>query len=240
MSSKTIICIHGLGASRASFSPLARTRLASKSVLKAVDLPGFGARCDESVPDDPLSAAAQELADEINAIGSHNVILVGHSLGGAVALVAAKMAKADVFAVASIEGNLIAEDCGLSRRIAMATTVAEREAIRAEAIADAGQSHNTDVRDWASDLSRVSAATLFKYSKQLVDLSDSGELLEQFISDGYRKIYLYGDEYSGHPILNRLGSIPTQYVAGAGHISFIGDAPEANALALSSLLPDPL
>jgi len=184
--------------------------------------------------------AAQEVADEINAIGGHNVILAGHSLGGAVALLAAKMAKAEVFGIASIEGNLIAEDCGLSRRIAMAPSVTEREAIRAEAISDAEHSHNTGVRDWASDLSRVNAATLFKYSKQLVELSDGGELLEQFISDGYRKVYLYGDEYSGHPILTRLGSVPVQYIAGAGHINFIGDAPEANALALSNLLRDPL
>jgi len=236
MLEKTIVCIHGLGASRASFSALMQTALAQKHHLVAVDLPGFGDHCAADVPDNPITNAAEILAYEVEQRGWRDVILVGHSLGGAVALLTASRIKDQVWGVASVEGNLVAEDCGMSRRLATAGTAADSEAIKTHAIHEAERSENAGVRDWARDLSKVSSDTLSKYSKQLVELSDSGELLRQFHADKYRKIYLYGDEYVSHPVLRRLDSIKVEYVAGAGHINFIGDAPQACALAVSKLL----
>jgi pimeloyl-ACP methyl ester carboxylesterase len=236
MTKKTIICIPGLGASKAFFAALGQTHLARQSQLMPIDLPGFGGFWGEGVADDPIAAAADRVAREVAGIGGRDVILVGHSLGGAVAILAAVGAEERVHGVVSIEGNLVAEDCGLSRQFATAAGLIDLERIKADAMQKAADSANAGVRDWARAVGPVFAATLAKYSKELVELSDSEALLRQFRAAEYRKLYLYGEDYLGHPVLGRLQSIPMDYVAGAGHVSFIGDAPEACALAISKLL----
>lgn len=164
------------------------------------------------------------------------MILAGHSLGGAVALQISRIVSNQVWGIASIEGNLIAEDCGMSRRFAAAMTPAECAAIKSKAIYEAERSENPGIRDWARDLSNVSPTTLQMYSKQLVALSDSGELLRQFRAERCRKIYMHGDEYVGHPVLECIGSIHVEHIKGAGHVNFVGDAPQACARALSRIL----
>ncbi|EJZ17344.1 alpha/beta hydrolase [Rhizobium sp. Pop5] len=233
---KTIICIPGLGASKASFTALAETILAEKCHVLAIDLPGFGDHCRDSVPDEPVSMAADMLIPVVERIGCQNVILVGHSLGGAVALLTAKRVKGEVWGVASVEGNLVAEDCGMSRRLANASNIAEGEAIKARAVYDAGRSDNEGVRAWSADLAKISYDTLSKYSKNLVDLSDSEVLLQQFLRDSYRRMYLYGEEYVGHPVVPRLSSVQRVFIPKAGHVNFTGDAPDTCAVAISKLL----
>src|SRR3954447_2845071 len=125
MPEKTIVCIHGLGASKASFSALTQTTLAQIHHLVAVDLPGFGDHCAANVPDNPITSAAELLAHEVEKRGWRDVLLVGHSLGGAVALLTASRVKGRVWDVASVEGNLVAEDCGMSRRLATAASAAD-------------------------------------------------------------------------------------------------------------------
>src|SRR4051794_10519724 len=102
MPEKTIVCIHGLGASKASFSALTQTALAQEHHLVAVDLPGFGALCAADVPNNPITNAAEILAHEVEKRGWQNVILVGHSLGGAVALLTASRVEGQVWGVASV------------------------------------------------------------------------------------------------------------------------------------------
>src|SRR4051812_25922428 len=151
MLEKTIVCIHGLGASRASFSALTQTTLAQTHRILAVDLPGFGDHCATDVPDNPITNAAEILAHELEKRGWRDVILVGHSLGGAVALLTAGRVKGQVWGVASVEGNLVAEDCGMSRRLATAGSAADSEAIKTHTIHEAERSENAGVRDWARD-----------------------------------------------------------------------------------------
>ena len=236
MAEKTIVCIHGLGASKGFFSTLAQTSLAQNNRIIAVDLPGFGDRWTDPVGDLPITSAAEALASEVDKMGCQNVVLVGHSLGGAAALLTATMVSGQVWGLASLEGNLVAEDCGMSRRLAVAANLTECASIKTKAIDEAKHSENPGVRDWARDLSKVSPSTLLSYSRELVALSDGGELLRQFLTGRYRRIYLHGDDYVGHPVLDRLGSIQVEYIKGASHTNLVGDAPEACAQALSQIL----
>ena len=165
MAEKTIVCIHGLGASKAFFSTLARTSLAQNNRIIAMDLPGFGDRWTDPVGDQPITSAAEALASEVDKMGCQNVVLVGHSLGGAAALLTATMVSGQVWGLASLEGNLIAEDCGMSRRLAVAANLTECASMKTKAIDEAKHSENPGVRDWARDLSKVSPSTLLSYSR---------------------------------------------------------------------------
>lgn len=236
MGKKTILCIPGLGSTKEFFSPLSQTDLSHVCNIMAIDLPGFGDRWVDLVPDNPIAAAAEIVAQEVEKIGCRESILVGQSIGGAVALLAARKFGGQIWGIALVEGNLVAEDCGISRRLATAESLADCGTIKADAIAQATISEKSGVRDWARALKKVSPDTLSKYCKELVKLSDSEDLLRQFHADQCRKIYLYGDEYVGHPVLRRLDSIPVEYIRGSGHISFIGDAPQTCASALLKIL----
>jgi len=80
-----LICIHGLGASKASFLPTVAALAESHRVI-AIDLPGFGDS------DKPIGAAynaqyfARSICDLMDALRIHRAHLAGNSMGGRVAL----------------------------------------------------------------------------------------------------------------------------------------------------------
>ena len=82
---ETVLCLHGLGGTKASFLPTVAALSARYRVL-AMDLPGFG----ES--DKPIGAAydaewfARTAFDTLDALGVRDAHLVGNSMGGRVAI----------------------------------------------------------------------------------------------------------------------------------------------------------
>jgi hypothetical protein len=84
-------------------------------------------------------------------------------------------------------------------------------------------------------LAKVSPETLLSYSRHLVDVSDGGVLLQSFKKGNYRKLFLHGDGYRGHVLLEKLGPVPVVYVAGASH-NVMYDAPDASAAAIADVI----
>ena len=80
-----VICIHGLGGTKASFMPTVRGLAESHRVI-AVDLPGFGDS------DKPLTAAydapyfARSVLDLMDALDIEHAHLIGNSMGGRVSI----------------------------------------------------------------------------------------------------------------------------------------------------------
>lgn len=87
MSETTLVFIHGSGDSARCWSELIPlVRWAPERVV-ALDLPGHGARADEPLPAQPtISAYAGLVRATLDARGIRRAIVVGHSLGGAIAL----------------------------------------------------------------------------------------------------------------------------------------------------------
>lgn len=82
-SRQTFVLLHGLGSS-ANFWHTTVPVLAGQARTVAVDIPGFG----RSTPPRPftLDTVAQSIAALVNDLGIRDAVLVGHSLGGVVAL----------------------------------------------------------------------------------------------------------------------------------------------------------
>ena len=80
-----VVCIHGLGGTKASFLPTVAALTDSYRVI-AIDLPGFGDS------DKPLAAAydapyfARKVSDSLDALGIGRAHVVGNSMGGRVAI----------------------------------------------------------------------------------------------------------------------------------------------------------
>jgi len=82
-----LVFLHGLGRDHDQFVPLASSLIGSRRVL-SLDLPGFGASAELAGPRtwEPL---AETVIDLIACLELGRVTLVGHSLGAAIAIVAA-------------------------------------------------------------------------------------------------------------------------------------------------------
>jgi len=86
----TVLLLHGLGTSLRSFSGILE-RLPERFHAVAIDLLGHG-RSDLSAPDLSVTAQAESVLQLIQELQIHDAALVGHSLGGSVALQVAAMA----------------------------------------------------------------------------------------------------------------------------------------------------
>jgi esterase len=86
----TVLLLHGLGTSLRSFSGILE-RLPDRFHAVAIDLLGHG-RSDLRAPDLSVTAQAESILQLIRELQIHDAALVGHSLGGSVALQVAAMA----------------------------------------------------------------------------------------------------------------------------------------------------
>ena len=114
MSKPTLVMVHGLIGSLDYFDPAARIPYAR---VETIDLLGYGEF--RAVKPDRLSLAAQarHVADFIDRLDTGAVWLLGHSMGGAVAVLLADQHPASVAGIINVEGNFTLEDAFWSARI---------------------------------------------------------------------------------------------------------------------------
>jgi pimeloyl-ACP methyl ester carboxylesterase len=221
---KTIICLHGLGASSASFDDLKRSDYLADYQILTPDCAGHAKLLKETYQGDPLDFAAGQISTAIKNVGK-TVALVGHSMGGALAILILQKIPDLVSAVISIEGNLIGEDCGLiSRKIAAAKTTDDILKLRHDLVEFGRKSPNSGLQRWAEDIAEIAPQTLKDYASSLVMHSDRGDLIKTFTAFPKSKAYIHGDAYTDHVLLHKLGTIPSYHVAGADHF-VMQDAP---------------
>lgn len=212
---ETIICLHGLGASSASFDEL-KEHLGLYEFITP-DCPGHAKALGEEYQGDALDFAAHRVADVIKASGQ-KVVLVGHSMGGALALLVLHRVPEQIAAVVSIEGNMIAEDCGLiSRKLALAGDVGEIERLRQGLVETAQKSESAGWWMWAEEAALMGPQALKDYAASLVAHSDSGELIKTFNAFSGPKAYIHGDGYVGHVLLERMDAAKSFHAVGADH-----------------------
>jgi pimeloyl-ACP methyl ester carboxylesterase len=153
----------------------------------------------------------------IDRLSPRRVFLIGHSMGGAVGTIVAS-GRRDVECVISVEGNLVAQDCGIVSRSIARQSLSEFSSIGFQRfLAELKESARSDFSAWASWYRRASAIALHESAHSLVEWSDSGRLLELFNSLT-NKIYIYGDENeNGKYVLPQLSDARTHHIARAGH-----------------------
>jgi pimeloyl-ACP methyl ester carboxylesterase len=80
-----VVLIHGVGSSRATWDPVLRPLRSADVHVLTVDLPGHGESA-KGRGDYSLGALASTLRDLLDHLGYDRAVLVGHSLGGGVAM----------------------------------------------------------------------------------------------------------------------------------------------------------
>jgi len=128
-----LVMIHGLMGSLAYFSPAARL---PDIVVHTPDLIGYGARRDDArAPTVTLAQQANAVLEYLSERVEAPCWLLGHSVGGAVAMLAASAAPERVCGIISVEGNFTLDDAFWCRKIAALTAV-QWEAEHREMLAD--------------------------------------------------------------------------------------------------------
>lgn len=112
-----VVLFHGFGSTKEDFADLMIHPDFRGRTILAYDAPGFGeTECDDlaelSIP------FLRRVAEQVIAHhGWQQVHLVGHSMGGLMALCLALRNPGAVASFMNIEGNLTPEDCFLSRQV---------------------------------------------------------------------------------------------------------------------------
>jgi len=147
---------------------------------------------------------------------SEDLIIVGHSFGSSVALKLADSNRKRVRSLVLFEGNLTKDDCGLlsSKLLDLDTEKGIRGFVEKQ-----GVSSSVGMRTWSEMAAMFAPMVLRCYAKELVEISESGELLDIFSSLTCKKLYVFGDEYFGHPTLSKLNLDCKFYLEGTSHFN---------------------
>ena len=212
---ETLVFIHGLICSKNDFSRVWDISYFQKYGLLTFDLPGFG----ESSKPESFSYAMEEQAEIcrllLEELNINNMHLIGHSMGGVISMLLANKISEKIISFANLEGNLIGEDCSLSRKISNMPYK--------EFISKKGMIGNNDPN------------STYKSSKSLVEWADSGKILNLFLGLKAKKTYFSCDR-KVLPCINLLkGKVDIVTITNSGHF-MMGDNPEELYKKLSTIL----
>ena len=222
-----VFFIHGLGCSRDSFQQIYNFPVLQKYSLLCPDLLGFGMSdkpLDFSYTMSDHAKICELLLDQFTFERLH---IVAHSMGGAIGLLLSSRLLDSVTSFINVEGNLIAEDCGVASRRAASVSF---ETFRDEILPE----FKVKFKDYAHfDL--ASPEAIYKSAQSLVQVSDSNALIEIFLSLRCHKAYVFGEENREHATRIATSSIQQIEIAHSGHFSMV-DNPKEFYLTLEKLI----
>ncbi len=138
-------------------------------------------------------------------------------MGGAVGLLLVDHIKERIASFIDIEGNLIGQDCTVSRQKSSISYENFKTKQLPAMIHATARSDEPGRRLWSVLMKKADPFALYRSSRSLVEWSDSGILLKQFIELSCSKVYVYGEYNSFMNILRMLGDIPTLCISKSGH-----------------------
>jgi pimeloyl-ACP methyl ester carboxylesterase len=211
-----VIFMHGFGCAKESFDAAFSLKDLADLTLCTFDFPGHGRSARSGISGYALQSYADIANTLIDRIPHKEVSMVCHSMGGAVGLIATQERR-DLQTFISVEGNLVAKDCGLVSRDTANQSLAnfKRKGFKTF-LARLQASQNADDRAWARWYAQSDPSALHESACSLVEWSDNGKLLDLFRSL-YNKVYIYGEDEDKSYLLPELRGLATYGVPKAGH-----------------------
>jgi pyruvate dehydrogenase E2 component (dihydrolipoamide acetyltransferase) len=229
-----VVMIHGFGADMASFM-FNQDDLAQGRAVYVIDLPGHGAS-SKNVGDGSLDRLAADVLAFMQVVGIGTAHLVGHSLGGAIAVSIALLRPERVESLVLIAPSgfgpgltqdfldgFVAETRARKLKAVLEYLVADPETISSAMVDDVLKFKRLD---GATDALRAISAHLAQGGRQQVDLRAKLPTLTMPIT------IIWGEQDRIAPIAHAdglPGSVHVVRVAGAGHIPHMEKAAEVNA-----------
>lgn len=227
-----LLLLHGIGCAKESFdAAFDRAELSERFSLLSLDFVGHGG---SSKPVDfsyKLADHAGVVMKLVEKLKPETVDVVGHSMGGAIGtlLVGELVKNYKVNNFWNAEGNLIASDCGIaSRRITAQTESQFKNQGYGDFLADLQSSPDASTKKWAAWYSQAGALAVHRSARSLVEMSDSGILLQTFNQLPVKKTFIYGDQSANHELLAQLRGTATELasITNSGHFMMLDNQGE--------------
>ncbi len=228
-----VLFLHGIGCVKENFTELWDAPEFAGMALLAPDLPGHGASQGLPLESSTMEGMATAICNILNDRVRDTVRLhvVAHSMGGAVGLLLATQTPTPLASFVNVEGNLVADDCGmLSRHTADMDQKLFRDEKFARLKARARDSEDPILRDWAGWVEACPAEAFHACARSLVEWSDSGRLLEIFRALPIPKAYVCGEHSANPDVLAHLEAIPKYRIADCGHFVMIDKSAELSSV----------
>lgn len=230
-----LLFIHGLGCDRTGFDGAHSSPLLKGYSLLIPDLPGHGESDRPAGLDYTMETHARAVKLLLGGKSFRHLHVIGHSMGGAIALILIKLRDNDCSGFINIEGNLISSDSTISRR---AGHVSETKFIRTvlpNMLELMDRATDRGTRSWAEMVRRASPTAFYRSSRSLRNWSDSGRLLGMYRGLTCSRCYIYGQYSPVRPVLENLDKKETIMIPDSGHFPMI-DNPEATWDAIGHFL----
>ncbi len=193
----TIALLHGLGADKETFKDITNyAELAEYNIL-AMDHVGHG---DSSSPENfsytmrDMAEHVKKLVDEKAPTGK--IVLILHSMGGAIGIFLAKLLGDRVKGIIFVEGNLDFDDCFFSNYIITRHSLDEWANGKYDRILEKYKA-NPDMTEYSKAFEKAGAFTLYRASDDLVKVSKDDVLLDKLVALGVPVVGVYGEENNG-------------------------------------------
>lgn len=220
-----LLFIHGLACSKESFYGAWEQKNLKKYSLLAVDLPGFG-KSDR--PEDfsySLPDHAGVLYELVRKIPHKRIHLVGHSMGGAVAVLLAQKNPKRFPSLMNVDGCLGGQNGSQQQQISPPTFEEFSDTLTLRLENAKGTPAENGYKLWYQ-WSRSSDPFGFQKSDEsLIQLTRSGKIIEAFFSLPIKKVYFYPDRDGMPRVLKNAKKIKTIQISGSGHF-IMNDNPD--------------
>jgi len=233
----TLLMIHGLGASKEMFTGAYEQPELTRYTMIAPDLVGFG---DSSKPEGftyTMEEQARTLLGLLDALGvDGGVVLVAHSMGGAIAVALGELLGRRLAGVVYAEGNLDFGDCFFSNLIITRSKYEEWIARGFKRMAD---SLRRSAGGFAETFTSAGARSIYISSVDLVTISREDTLLGRLTALGVPVLAVFGEDNRGKfASEEKLGKrFPLVHIPGAGH-NMMQENPDAFYGAVATYLSE--
>lgn len=230
-SQPVLLLIHGLGCSLKYWTCVFEAEALKQYRILAIDLPGFGLSAKPDTYDYRLASQAAVVYALLQALKIQRVTVIGHSMGGTVAILLAQAHPEIVERLIVIEPNLRANDAHLSREIVRHSEVdfiTHYNAFKQTAITTV---HNwfvnpdrSDVEEYTQELLKTTPITMYRSARSLIDVTADDAFLDHFQQLPLPKYFLIGEESArikGIPESFQTSSVHTVIVPGVGHMMMV-------------------
>jgi len=195
---QSALLLHGLGDDHTAFPEEVITHLARTHEVIVPDLVGFGGSRGASDFDHLLTTQAailEKLLDLLDIPGP--VLLIGHSLGGALATLLAAGCAPRISAFVNVEGNLCEEDCFLSSHAVHAGNTGHfhRWWRLLPAASRRREGDVPAVSRYLKAVSRAEPDAFLASSRDVLRLTRTAVLAETYRTLPVRRIYFHGETH---------------------------------------------
>jgi len=185
-----MVYVHGWGCSQRDFEGAAIHPALENRPRLSFDMPGHGESSSYS-GDISIGNITSILHDVASTAGIGHFAIVGHSVGGLVAITYAREHQDRIAGLVNIVGNMEPEDCFLTGDVADGRTT------RKSLIERFRGSDNPGFRRYAEGLARVDNHAYIALAAAAVEACADGAAYDDFIELNLPKLFMYGSEAAG-------------------------------------------